>query len=176
MSLLKTIKPDEATGTVAEIYKRFEEAFLKVPNVIQMYSSNPYHLAKVAEFLHYYSEHPKINIKFLSYMRMIVAHYYQCQYCVNLNSSVLLHLGEKQETLTAALTDISNSNISEDELALLHYTVKVATKPEECTEEDINVVREHGWEDQHIFDAIFNAANFTGFVKLIKALKIEIDF
>lgn len=176
MSLLKTIKPEEARGPVAEIYKRFEEAFTKVPNVIQMYSSNPYHLGKVAEFLGYYSEHPTIDVKFLCYMRMIVANYYKGQYCVNLNTSVLLHLEEKQEILDAAKVDPAKANLPDDQIALLIYTVKVATRPEECTEQDINEVRRHGWEDKHIFDAIFNAAKFTGFIKLIKALKVEIDF
>lgn len=176
MSLLKTITPEEATGNIAEIYKNYEDNLTKVPNVIQMYSTNPRWLEMMSGFLRYYSENPNFKPEFFFLMRIIVANHYNGKYCIRLNSAVLKYLGYNQEEIEKVLQDIKNVKLEEKDKLLLEYAVKVATNSDNCTAEDVELVKKAGWNDMEIFDAVFNASIFSGLTNLIKALKPEIDF
>jgi hypothetical protein len=58
MSLLKTVKPEEATGLVAEIYKPIQEMMGVVPAPMQLMSASPGMMAARMPMMKYYMEHP----------------------------------------------------------------------------------------------------------------------
>lgn len=176
MSLLKTIKPEEATGAVAEIYKKYEEELTKVPNVIQMYSTNAKWLYQVGENLKYFSEHESYHKEFFFLMRILIADFYKGEYCLRLNTAILKYLDYSAEELEEIKKDHNKAKIPEKEIVLLSYIVKVATNPDSSTNLDIIKLKEFGWKDDEIFDALFNAVTFSGYIKLVKALKITADF
>ena len=176
MSLLKTITPEEATGNVAEIYKRYQDSLTKVPNVIQMYSTNPRFLEMMAEMLKYYSENQNFKPEFFFLMRVLIATKLNGKYCVRLNSTILKYLGYNETEIENVIKNTDNVKMEKRDKVLLDYTVKVATDSDNCTKDDLEKVKAEGWDDKEIFDAIFNAAVFSGLTNLIKTLKPQIDF
>lgn len=176
MCLLKTVTPAQAEGSIKMLYAEAEKIFGKVPNVFQMYSVNPYFLAKQAEYLGYFSQHPTLTGEFNAYIRLLVSEMMNCTYCIRLNSAVLRSMGVTDDDILMARKDFSKVNLDNKKKTLLLYVLKLVADPHKMTEEDLNKVRAEGWSDKDIFDAAIHASNHSAFVKLIDTFKVVVDF
>lgn len=176
MCLLKTITPPEASGQVKLIYSEFEKVFGKVPNVFQMFSVNPHFLVKQAEYLSYYSQHQTLTGEFNAYIRVLVSEMLKCNYCIRLNSALLMSMGIPEDEILTARKDFTKVNMDTKKKTLLLYVLKLVENPHAMTEEDLNHVRASGWSEKEIFDAAFHAANHSAFVKLVDTFKVIPDF
>ena len=63
MSIIKTVKPEEATGKVAAIYQKFIDMMGFVPNAFLLRSSSPELLQWQANSLGYYWNHETLSKK-----------------------------------------------------------------------------------------------------------------
>ena len=93
MSFLKTIKPEEAAGPVAEIYKPIQEALGLVPAPLQLYSASPGLLSAMGPVREYYMNHPTLSQGLMALIRLLVAEDLQFNYCVSLNRNILKMMG-----------------------------------------------------------------------------------
>jgi alkylhydroperoxidase family enzyme len=176
MSLLRTIEPENANGVVADIYDNASNVFKKVPNVIKFYSVNPHWQTKLMEYLGYYSQHPKYSVILTAYIRLLVSVQLKCEYCIKFNSAILIHEGVKHTDLLTAMDNPENVELPDNEKAILLYALKVVADPHNRTENEVNELRNLGWDDSEIFDLVYHATNHSGFVKLLDAFKVEVDY
>ncbi len=56
--------------------------------------------------------------------------------------------------------------------AMLLFVAKAIRSPETVTQEDVDALREVGWTDTDIFDAVFHGASMAGPSILFKAFKM----
>jgi len=155
MSFLRTVKPEEATGTVAEIYKPMQEALGLVPAPLQLLSASPELLKAMAPVRAYYMKHPTLKPGLLALIRLLVAEELQYNYCVSLNRNILKMMGiSDDDQLAAIMADPSKAPLEEKEKAMLEVVLKTATKPETVQEGDIQRLRDLGWQDSDILDAM----------------------
>lgn len=176
MSYLKTISQAEAEGKVAAIYERFSEVFGNVPNVVKMWSASPHFLYQQADYLKYYNEHPNLDPVFFTYIRLLVSVQEKGEYCIRLNTALLLHFGINIDEIKASCENINNVAMEPERKELLLFALKVTREPENVSKNEIERLREFGWEDYEIFDAVLHASNHASYTKLVKAFNIEIDF
>ena len=155
MSFLKTIKPEEAEGPVAEIYKPFQEALGLVPAPLQLFSASPGLLSAMGPVREYYMNHPTLSQGLMALIRLLVAEDLQYNYCISFNRNILKMMGIRDDDqLAEVMADPRQAPLEEKDKAMLEVTLKACTKPEMVEEGDIQRLRDLGWQDADILDAM----------------------
>lgn len=173
--LLQHFDHDEATGTVADIYKSMIDAMGRVPNAFKMYSVSEELLAKQYEGLVYFMAKSGLSGKLLAFIRLLVSHYEQCEYCIGVNTGILMQYGVLPDQIAGIREDPSTAPLPENELRLLIFVLKAVNSPASIDENSLLPLRNVGWTDKQIFDATFHGAMQVASDKLLVAFKVEAD-
>lgn len=175
MAIIETVKPEEATGMLAEIYKRFEETMGMVPNAFMIRSASPEQVAHQAKILSYYWHHETLSHNLLAFIRMLVSVEHHCEYCINLNTGILMQNGIKPEELKAAKEDYEKIPLPEKEKELIKFVLKVVKDSRSTTAADVEHLRSLGWTDKDILDAANHGTSQVASDMLFNAFQIDPD-
>lgn len=176
MALIKTIKPDEATGSLAEIYEALKQNMNGfVPSAFQLKSLSPELVEVQSKFLKYYLQHPTLSGKLTAFIRLLVSVRCGGDYCKNINSWILSQVGIKPEEIEAAKADPQTAPLDDKDKTMLLFCLKVVKDAHTITEADLGNLRTKGWTDKDILDAANHATAQVAGVMLMNALKIDPD-
>lgn len=175
MAIINTVKPGEATGVLAEVYKKFQETMGMVPNAFIIRSASPEQVVNQARFLSYYWNHETLSHKMLAFMRLLVSEVHYCEYCINLNTAMLLDIGVSMEEIEASKTDADNLPLEQKEKALLKFVLKVVKDSQSTTAEDIDQLKSLGWTDKDIVDGVNHGVSQVASDMIFNAFKIDPD-
>lgn len=175
MSIIKTVKPEEATGKVADIYQRFINMMGFVPNAFLLRSSSPELLQGQANSLGYYWNHESLSSKLQAFIRLTTSVTHKCEYCVNMNTGLLMRAGVTPEEIEATKADPSKAPLDEKDAAMLAFVVKVIKDSHSTNAEDLENLRKLGWTDKDILDATWHATSQVASDLLFNAFKIDAD-
>lgn len=177
MSIVQTVAPEQASGKVAQVYARIQEALGRVPNAIRLFSSSPDLLEQLSQQNVYYMQHPRLSFPLLAMIRMLVSEQNDCAYCIGLNESLLINrAGFTPEQIAAIKRDPANAPLTEKEKAMLLFVLKGTRAPKSVAKDDLNRLRELGWNDSDIVDGLFHGARNAAMDIMFDALKVENDF
>jgi uncharacterized peroxidase-related enzyme len=169
MCRLRFIEPDQAIGPVKEIF----EKLVLVPNVLcVMANSGPvmdtyaYHHANLDAY--------KLSGRYRKMISLAVSQFNDCAYCIALHTAGAIDGGllTKEECIEAR--QMKSSDPKTD--AILGFTSEVLEKRGKVDDEMMLLMRDHGFDDQEIVEAIavisfITLANFVANVG-----KPEMDF
>jgi len=169
MFILKTVKPEEAIGKVAEAYSVFPKE-MPVPAPLILMSASPELVHLQSGIIRHFMTHQKLDMGLLAMIRYLAAVENDYTFCINLNAGLLKMAGGFSDAdLEALKANPENAPLEDFQKALLLFVLKVVKTPEEVQETDVEKLREMGWSDQDIFDAAFHGAAMIGAGKLYKA-------
>lgn len=172
MSMLSCVRPEEATGLVAQVYERFP-AKAGIPAPARLLSASPGLLANQGHFLAYYGAHEKLDQHFLAMLRFLVSAAKGFRPCERFNRALLVLMGMSEAEVDALAADPALTPLDDSHKALLRFALKSVTQPEAVTAEDMDTLRAAGWSDQDILDACFHGALLMGPATLCRAFGIE---
>ena len=177
MSILQTVKPEAATGEVAEIYAQIQNAWGNVPTAIQVFSSNPLLLKQQWEYYGSIMQHPTLSMPLTTCIRMLVSQAGNCGYCIDMNAGMLINMaGWTPDQVAATRADFNNSPLSAKEKTLLGLVLKSTRDSNNVTADDLQGARDAGWSDSEILDAVNHGARMVASDILINGFKVERDF
>jgi alkylhydroperoxidase family enzyme len=172
MFLLKTVTPGQAAGKVAEAYSVFPKEF-GVPAPLQLMSASPELLAQRIEGIRYYMSHKKLTAPLLAAIRYLAASKANFPFCTELNGGLLMKMGMTAEETATLKNDPKASSLEPDEAAMLAFVAKALNDPASVAQDDIQALRDLGYADSDIFDALAHAANMTAGALLYKTFARE---
>ena len=176
MARLERVEEAEATGEAAEVYAEFMAATGRdfVPGILKCFSARPDFMRQVLAFartLHFSDGHLTQAQKEM--IATYVSALNQCQYCTNSHAGILRAqianlFGEEPEDRAQgeqavdalARGDLDDAPLSDADRGLLRLMEKVTRHAYRTTDEDIERLRELGWTDPQIAEAIYVAAIF----------------
>lgn len=177
MTLIATIKPEQATGKVAEIYGQMQQAIGRVPNAFQLYSASPAVLENQWANTGYYFQHPTLGLPLLASIRMLVSQTNECDYCIGFNEALLIErAGFTPEQTAAAKRNPADAPLPEKDKAMLLFVLKATHTPKAVGAADLDGLRRLGWTERDIFDAVNHGARNVAVDILFNTFKIENDF
>lgn len=177
MSLLDMVQTDEASGEVGRIYAEVQQAFGSVPNVLKVWSVSPFQLRQQWEFIAYSLKHPKLSPVLLACVRLMVSRGNHCDYCVDMNTGMLINMfGWSPDQVEYMIDNPAEANLPHNEKAMLGLVLKAVRHSTQVTADDVAHVRDQGYSDQDILDAIAHGARMSAVDIVVNALKVERDF
>lgn len=176
MPLIQTVKPSQAQGPVAEVYRQAEAILGRVPNAFQMYSGSPALLETQWQQTAYFMRHPTLSFPLLALTRMLVSQDHRCDYCIDFNGAMLIErAGFSAEQIAAARRDPAEAPLAAREKAMLLFALKATRTPQEIGATDIDALKALGWAECDMLDAVVHAARNMAADVVFNTFKIERD-
>ena len=173
MSLLHAVEENVAIGIVKEVYDEVKMMFGSVPEGLKLWSLNP-------EALQHHWEEIKKSLakdvetqKFDTILRYLVSEIEGCEFCVGFNGGLLLNMfGMTQDELVTMAKEPKMAPLSEKQIALLLFALKVVRQSKEVSAEDIEHLKVLGITENEIFDVAHSATNLLVSDILLNAFKV----
>jgi len=174
MPLIEMISPETATGELAAMYERIRTTRGWVGKAVQMYSTSPELLRQQMDFIGYYFKHPTLSMPLLASIRLLVSEGEACRYCIDFNRTLLIErFGWRHDQVNAMCDNIEDANLPEREIAMLKTVLNAVRNAQAITADDLDRLREAGWTDADILDAVNHGARMLTADILLNAFKVE---
>jgi len=169
---IEYIPYEKAQGQLLKLYDRVKGPNNNVDNLILAHSLRPHtaegHMALYKNVLH----HPrnKIPTWFLETMGVYVSMLNGCEYCINHHFTGMKRLIKDDARSAAIHAELSSGKwgdvFDSKEIAALEHVRKLTETPAEISPDDIEALRDAGWDDGEILEinqlaSYFNYANRT---------------
>lgn len=177
MPLINTIKPEDATGELLELYEKIKAFRGRVGNTAQLFSASPELLRQQMSFIGHYLNHKTLSPALLACIRILVSDKNGCSYCVDFNASMLINLlNWTPKEVEAMRLNPNDARLSDKEKAMLLFVLKAVRTPHDVNATDIQTLRELGYNDGEILEATNHGARMSAIDIIFDAFKIEKDF
>ena len=173
---IKVIEDAEATGEVADAYDywRASSGRRKVPGILKCFSARPDFLKQAVDFSntiqfsdgHLSRLHKEMIGSYVSFLN-------NCAYCLDSHAFFLKVQGATDPTVAAFMDgDLDKAGLTEAERALLEYVKIIAEAAYRSTPEDVQKVRDAGWKEEQIAEAVYIVAIFSMFNRMANAFGV----
>lgn len=160
--LIKTVKPEEATGELADLYAQIKAIRGRVPMSAQLWSTSPELYKQQLSFIGYYMGHKTLSAPLLAAIRILVSTSTNCVYCIDFNSAMMVNMfGWSVEDVADLKQNGKSAKLSEKENAILAFVIKSVKNCKKADEAELNALRGMGWEDGDILDATQHGARMA---------------
>jgi len=174
MPLIQTIEPEEATGELAKLYQTIEAMRGSVGNNAKLFSASPELLRQQMDFIQFYMNHPTLSMPLLASIRIMISSGEACQFCIDFNAGLLINMaGWTIDQVNAMRKDPNAANLSKHEIAMLNLTIKAIRNAHGVTANDLDTLRDMGWSDSDILDAVNHATRMLATDIIFNTFKIE---
>ena len=162
LTWLETPSEEDVPDEVRELWERPLERLGFVPNVMRVFALRPEHLLR---WWSYYDELLRGESGLTKPQRemiaVVVSAANRCHYCIVSHSAALRKLTGDPALVEALATNYRYAELEPRERAMLDYALKLTAASSECTEADVDRLREAGWSDEDVFDIAQVAAMFN---------------
>ncbi len=172
MSWIKTIAYEQASGRLRKLYDRIKGPDDNVDNIMLAHSLRPHtmegHMALYKHVIHHSSN--TLARSYLEIIGVYVSILNDCEYCIEHHFAGLCRLLQDQERANAIRSALENEEPAAafhgKELAGLNYARMLTADPSAVDAQDIDELRESGFDDGEILElnqvsAYFAYANRT---------------
>lgn len=175
MALINTVSPEQAEGEMKKAYDMFMKNLGIIPRPLEMMSASPAVFDQQLQRIRYYTNHPTLSFALLSHIRYLVAHSLNYSFCVDFNRHILKRQGLKDEDIYAMELDPTKSLLEEKDSAMLAFVVKAVKAPGSVQADEINRLKEMGWEDRDLVDALAHGVNMIDHSIMMEVFQMDQD-
>ena len=165
---VEIVREADATGEVAQLYGEVRDMIHGlVPDVFKVVSTRPDMLgAFVAGYRSMFvGGHLPQEAK--EVIALTVARVASCQYCTTAHDTLLRMLGTDSMYADAVLNGaLDDPAIPTEVQALAELATAITEHAYRITDDDLDRVRSHGWDQAQVHEAVWIACLFNGIVRL----------
>jgi uncharacterized peroxidase-related enzyme len=171
------VEDADATGEVATVYDewRAHSGRQQMPGILKCFSHRPDFLRQVMDFsntIHFSEGHLDRRTK--EAIASYVSYLNRCPYWLDSHAYFLRVQGAQDQTVNAiAEGNLENAGFSPAELLLLDYVKRVTEAAYKTTPEDVQQLRDVGWTEPQIAEAVYITAMFAFFNRVADAFGIS---
>lgn len=173
MSILRMTPESEAAGLVAEIYEDDRRSLGYVPSYTKALSLNPEAYLAAESLLKAVSK--PLGIRRYELVTLAASQAIGSTHCRLAHGEKSLRIFN-EEQLVAIAKDFHHADLSEAEVAMMDYAMRVCTDAAAMTDSDTQRLRDLGFSDREIVDITMAAAarNFISRSVLAMAVDLEV--
>jgi uncharacterized peroxidase-related enzyme len=176
---IKVVEDAAATGEVAEAYDywRASSGRKQVPGVLKCLSARPDFLKQAVNFSntiqfsdgHLSRLHKEMIGSYVSYLN-------NCPYCLDSHAFFLKVQGASDRTVAAFMEgELDGADLTDAERTLLDYVKVITEAAYRSTPEDVQKLRDAGWKEEQIAEAVYIVALFAMFNRIANAFGVPVQ-
>jgi alkylhydroperoxidase family enzyme len=170
------LQPTPPTGEEARVQDVLDAVELHlgfVPDALRLYGISPPLLESFVGGVSYFRNGTALSPVLTSMIRYLTSSAADCRFCIDLNESLLTHMGLDLGQIRTTRQDLDAAPIEERERSLLRLAMKSNQDPHGVSSEDLEAARAEGFSDRDIFDAVVQAANNRALTQVLRTFKVE---
>jgi uncharacterized peroxidase-related enzyme len=160
---LETVAEKDATGKIAEVYRKEKSHAGFVPESARCFTTRPDLLPLFDAFFDGVRSGFSLGAREWCLITLIAAKHINSTYCSHVYSQRLTTMLGSKDSVLAIQRDYRNAGLPDKDVAMLSYAQKVATDAHRVAQADIDRLRAGGFTDQQICD-IALCASFRCFI------------
>jgi uncharacterized peroxidase-related enzyme len=173
VTTIPIVEEQAATGAVAEAYADYRTRFGRdqVPGILKCFATHPPLLEQMialASTLLFTESHLSRKVKEMiaTYISALNA----CPYCLDSHASFLRTQGGSDELLQAlSKANLEVASLTLKERRMLDFVGKVTIESHKISSDDIDLMKDVGWDQQEIAEAVHITALFACFNRVANA-------
>jgi uncharacterized peroxidase-related enzyme len=167
---IETVAEDEATGDIAKLYEeaRAKNPRGRVPPMIKVLSIRP-GVARAKEILRneVLGDASSLGAKRADMISLVVSGMNDCRFCGTAHAGQMVRRGDSSaDQATQLYLDWRKADLDPQDVTMLEFCEKLNFTPSRVTEDDIQVLRDAGFNDENILDIVACTA-YRNFVNRI---------
>lgn len=173
---IDVIEEREAEGDLAETYRVVKGRRGKVANVLKVHSLHPEALrAHLDLYLTLMFGRATLSRPQRELIGVVVSATNECAYCVEHHAQALDHYWKDRARVDRVAHDVHDAGLEPAEVAMLEYAIKLTRTPASSTAQDVQALREVGFDDRAILEANQIVAYFNFVNRLVLGLGVRDD-
>ena len=172
MTILRTIPEDEASGLTAEIYDADRHSLGYVPSHTKAMSLNPEAFLAWESLTKAISS--SLGLRRYELVTLAAAQAIGSTHCRLAHGKKTLRI-INEEQLHAIAKDFHSAGLSDAEVAMMDYAVKLSTEAATMGDADAQRLRDAGFNDREIVDITMAAAARNFFSRALLAMGVDLD-
>lgn len=172
MTILHTPDPDSVTGLAAELYAVDAANFGYVPSHTRVMALNPEAVRAFEALIRAVA--PGLGIRRYELVTLAAAGAIGSVSCVLAHGQKSLKYIDSEE-LTRVARDFRNAGLPPAEVAMMEFAQKLSRDSSSMTEQDAQVLRDHGFTDREIVDIALAAGARNYYSRSLHALGVDPD-
>lgn len=177
MAYINIIEPEEATGSLKDIYDELKQKRGKLAQIHKIQSLNPEtivtHMDLYMSIM--FSKSPLSRYQ-REMMAVVVSAANNCQYCHLHHGEALLHYWKDADRINQLRSDYAQLELDNIDFHLCQLAENLTLNPDVIKEEsDIQPLKDAGLSDRAILDAVLTISYFNFVNRIVQGLGVETD-
>lgn len=166
MTLLNIPDEQHREENVRNAYAFFNQNIGEVPKPLQLLSVSPGLFNLQNNSIKYFGSHENLSFPLLACIRYLTARHLDFEACIAFNARLHVKQGMQAEEVEKLADNPHMAPLEEKETAMLQFIGKVLK--EGIGTEDMELLRDKGWRDADIMDAVSHSLSMIPLGKMIK--------
>ena len=181
MTWISTISYEDAEGALKKLYDRIKGPNNNVDNIMMAHSLRPHSMEGHMSLYKYVLHHPRNTLpkSYLETIGVWVSFLNDCNYCYEHHFAGMARLLGDDARSTAIRESVEARDLSQafdgKDLAGLEYAGKLTTSAASVTKEDIDILRNAGFDDGQILEINQVTSYFAYANRMVLGLGINTD-
>lgn len=161
-------------GDYSPLIEMLRRSGADVPQIMHLFAFKPEATQHLRSFTHEVMRGPSaLTPKLRELIAAFVSTRNQCKFCSGSHIAVAAKLYEDEGLVDAVVRDFRSAPIEEAEKRLLAYLEKLTLAPATTSAGDVDGLREAGWTDEAIYDAVTVCAMFNFYNRWIEGSGVQ---
>lgn len=172
MPTVHLVEHESATGSVKDQLDQIHATFGTVPAMFRAVANSPAALTSMWSSFRAFAG-GTLGPALGEQVAVAVANRNSCEYCLAAHTALGRKAGVSRDALIVAQDGTSDDPRT---AALLRFALQLVDHRGQVTPEDVQTVRDQGWDDEHLVEVIAHVALnlFTNYINI--ALDVPVDF
>jgi uncharacterized peroxidase-related enzyme len=176
MSYVGLVSEAQASPATKQLYQQIREKMGFLPNYFQALGRLPGVIAgqlALADGLDQTQALPRVVKERVG---MVVSGINASSYCVAIHMELLRQMGVEKALSRKLATNYAAAPVGEEEQALYRFADKLTRHPDDMNQADVEALRQAGWSDQAVAEAVVTVAYFNLITRVSTGLGLVADF
>lgn len=161
MSFVGTVEESQAGPRLREIYREMREKFGFLPNYYQALGRNLAIAEGHQALARGLMQDGALPLALKEQIGLVVSGLNTASYCIAAHMELLNKMGIERPLGRKLATNYEGAPVEEKTKALFRFADKLTLRPADVNESDVELLRQAGWPDEAIYEAIVAIAWFN---------------
>ncbi|HKS96671.1 MAG TPA: peroxidase-related enzyme [Terriglobia bacterium] len=176
MSFVQQVEESEAGDRLAPVYQKIRDSFGFVPNYFKALGARPELILTHLDLSERVTADGALPRGVKERLGIVVSGINASSYCVAVHMEILHKLGVERSLGRTLAVNYPQAAVEEREQALYRFADQLTTRPGDVGQVDVDAVKQAGWDDAAVVEAVLAVAYFNFINRVSLGLGLMADF